>query len=112
MKMRILSIIWLSISASLLLAQDPEFFNAVEFKRDTYWNTADPFHRIPALVITQKGTLILQLQDRKSQSDDADNFLVITRSFDYGETWEQPTKIAVPDPDPRYEQRSRGHGTL
>lgn len=44
--------------------------------------------RIPALVITNRGTLLAFCEGRKtSLSDDGDNDLVLRRSFDAGRTW-------------------------
>ncbi len=45
--------------------------------------------RIPALVTTNRGTLLAFCEGRKtSLSDDGDNDLVLRRSFDAGRTWE------------------------
>ena len=53
-------------------------------------------YRIPAVIVTQKGTILAFCEARKqSSSDQSPTDLVLKRSFDNGVTW-QPTRVVVP----------------
>lgn len=53
-----------------------------------------PAYRIPAIVATQRGTLLAFAEGRASLSDHAENDLVLRRSFDRGETWTPRAVVA------------------
>jgi len=59
---------------------------------DVFVSGRDGYHtyRIPAIVVTKKGTVLAFCEGRKtSRSDHGDLDLVLKRSFDNGETWEK-----------------------
>lgn len=47
--------------------------------------------RIPALLMTSKGTLIAIAEGRDKATDQAGNDLLLARSKDQGQTWSKPT---------------------
>ncbi len=54
-------------------------------------------YRIPALLLTQKGTLLAFCEGRKDSQSDAGNIdLLLRRSLDNGQTWE-PVQVLVDD---------------
>ncbi len=78
----ILSAVFLAGNASL--AEDQPT------KTDVFVNGADGYHtyRIPAVIVTPKGTLLAFCEGRKtSRSDHGDLDLVLRRSTDNGATW-------------------------
>jgi len=76
--------------AGLLMLISTSLFaqNSVEFT-DVFINGKDgyPQYRIPALLYTQKGTLLTFCEGRASISDHAANDIVLKRSPDQGKTW-------------------------
>lgn len=68
--------------------QEPVFVSG----RDGYHT-----YRIPAIIVTKKGTLLAFCEGRKnSGSDSGDIDLVLKRSFDGGKTW-RPMQVVVDD---------------
>ncbi len=53
-----------------------------------------PEYRIPAMVTTQKGTLLAFAEGRQTLSDHAENKIVLKRSEDDGQTW-QPLQVVA-----------------
>jgi sialidase-1 len=53
-------------------------------------------YRIPAIVVSKKGTILVFAEARTSGSDWAARAIVMRRSFDNGKTWE-PTKTIISD---------------
>ena len=66
-------------------------------------------HRIPTIVVSNKGTILVFAEARTSDNDWAARAIVMRRSFDNGNTWE-PSKTIVSDdkksddPDDFFEQ--------
>ena len=65
------------------------------------WTGHDAFvprgiYRIPSLITTKNGTLIVFAQARVHSTDATPSSVVMRRSFDDGETWE-PSRIVLPD---------------
>lgn len=53
-------------------------------------------YRIPALVVSKKGTILAFCEGRKYESDDAGKIdMVLKRSFDCGRTWEKMSLIVT-----------------
>ena len=50
-------------------------------------------YRIPCMVVSKKGTILVFLCARRTVSDWADMDMVMRRSFDGGRTWEEPRVI-------------------
>jgi len=67
---------------------------------DVFVNGKDgyPQYRIPALLYTQKGTLLAFSEGRASISDHAANDIVLKRSTDNGKTW-LPLQVVAEDGD-------------
>ena len=71
------------------------YFNQIDLfekGRDGYHN-----HRIPALIVTRKGTVLAFCEGRSEFSDQGAISLVLKRSFDNGKTWE-PIQVIWSDP--------------
>ena len=60
----------------------PVFVTVFEHGREGY-----PDYRIPALLVTQRGVLLAFAEGRQSQSDNAQNDIVLKRSTDGGRSW-------------------------
>src|SRR5437764_5346883 len=95
------------IAAGLVFAAPPQtdVFRAGEGGYHTY--------RIPALIVSPKGTLLEFCEGRKnSASDTGDIDVLLRRSVDGGKTWEAVQKIAdmaedtVVNPTPVVERKS------
>jgi sialidase-1 len=80
----------LLLAAIPLLAADPtqmELFRAGEGGYHTY--------RIPALIVTSKGTLLAFCEGRRSSASDSGNIdVLLRRSFDHGKTWTPVQTVA------------------
>jgi sialidase-1 len=79
----------------LLLALTPGVLHGVEPEVvDVFTPSADGFKsiRIPAVVVSKKGTVLAFAEGRAAKADQAKNKLVLKRSGDGGKTW---TKLAV-----------------
>src|SRR5712675_1690218 len=94
-------------AAALLAATPPqtEVFRAGEGGYHTY--------RIPALIVSRKGTLLAFCEGRRdSRADSGDIDLLLKRSFDQGKTWTKTQVIAdfgtdtIGNPAPVVEQKS------
>lgn len=91
----------LSLFASLLLAATPVHGQAhdpkgIVFRTDIFERHADGYHtyRIPAMVVTDKGTVLLFVEGRKkSRRDHGDVDLLLKRSEDGGRTWSKQVLI-------------------
>jgi sialidase-1 len=77
----------LALCTSLVRAQEPYIYEAFNFANDGIWQTEHENIRVPNMVISDQGTICVLLQDRDRKSDNADNKIVLKRSFDGGETW-------------------------
>ena len=75
-----------------IVPQDGEIFNAqILFDSET-----DPEYitfRIPGIVITPKGTIVVYCEARESYDDWGDIDLVMKRSLDGGSTWEKRRRL-------------------
>ncbi len=74
------------VACSLMPKQEP----STAFQRDVYISGQDGYHtyRIPAVVQTQKGTLLAFCEGRRAgRSDAGDIDLLVKRSHDNGRTW-------------------------
>jgi sialidase-1 len=65
-------------------------------KTDLFTARTDGFHtyRIPTIVVTNKGTILVFAEARILDSDWAARAIVMRRSFNNGKTWE-PMKIEL-----------------
>jgi len=84
-------ILWLGLGASALAADA-----GVVFREDIFSRHQDGYHtyRIPAMVVTAKGTLLLFVEGRKtSRRDHGDVDLLMKRSEDGGRTWSKQILI-------------------
>ncbi|MFX0103521.1 MAG: exo-alpha-sialidase [Candidatus Hodarchaeota archaeon] len=68
---------------------EPEYFEVFIEGHDGYHT-----YRIPAVIVTQKGTLLAFAEGRASRGDQSANDMVLKRSLDNGETWEKMQVIA------------------
>ncbi len=57
-------------------------------------NEAYTNHRIPGMLVTDKGTLIVYCEARRDGSDWADMDIIMQRSTDYGKTFDKPYTLA------------------
>jgi len=60
------------------------------------WQQTDPSYgmfRIPALIVTQKGTVLAFAEARAGQGDSGDIDLVVKRSTDNGKTWSEQSVV-------------------
>jgi sialidase-1 len=71
-----------SVGPSPAAVPGPEIVDVFVAPRDGY-----PNFRIPALVVTNQGTLLATAEGRQANSDHAENKLVCKRSTDGGRTW-------------------------
>ena len=84
-------LIWLALS-SITHAQEP----GVDFRVDAFTGRQDGYHtyRIPVMVVTVKGTVLLFAEGRKnSRADGGDIDQIMKRSEDGGKTWSQNVLI-------------------
>ncbi|MHA1763737.1 MAG: exo-alpha-sialidase, partial [Promethearchaeota archaeon] len=67
-------------------------------KEDIFLSRTDGYHtyRIPAIVSSKRGTILVFAEARKLDSDWAPSAIVMKRSFDGGISWE-PMKILISD---------------
>lgn len=79
----------LSLLATSLSAQESELADVFINGKEGY-----PQYRIPALLCTQKGSLLAFCEGRASISDHAANDIVMKRSLDQGKTWQSLRVIA------------------
>jgi sialidase-1 len=63
---------------------EPDYFEVFIEGQDGYHT-----YRIPAAIVTQKGTVLAFTGGRASRGDPSANDMVLKRSFDNGETWEK-----------------------
>ena len=87
--------VWLLFSHSIAMCQKTAIFE----KKDIYTSGMDGYHtfRIPAVVVSTKGTVLAFCEGRKKGTSDAGDIdLVLKRSFDNGEIW-QPMQIIWDD---------------
>lgn len=82
---------WPGITTSLLLLFAAEAWSpaAEPALADVFVNGQDgyPAYRIPALVVTQRGSLLAFAEARATLRDHAENDIVMKRSTDGGQTW-------------------------
>ena len=84
-------LIW-SITCSLSHAED----SGVEFRADAFIGRQESYHtyRIPVMVVTGKGTVLMFVEGRKnSRADSGDIDLIMRRSEDGGKTWSKNVLI-------------------
>jgi len=84
----------LCLSPSVSFGEEPKSPDekSVIFRTDIFSRNTDGYHtyRIPAMVITDKGTLLLFVEGRKnSRRDGGDIDMLVKRSEDYGRTWSE-----------------------
>jgi sialidase-1 len=70
-------------------ALEPEFSEVFVADKDSY-----PSIRIPAVVTTKKGTVLAFAEGRAKFADQAQNDIILKRSFDGGKTWSALQVIA------------------
>jgi len=79
--------VWLLSSHSTAICQETSIFE----EKDIYTSGMDGYHtfRIPAVVVSTKGTVLAFCEGRKKGLSDAGDIdLVLKRSFDNGEIWQ------------------------
>ncbi|MDP6543498.1 MAG: exo-alpha-sialidase [Phycisphaerae bacterium] len=80
-----LGLLWLGLSVSIAAAEE-----GVDFRKDVFVRGADGYHtyRIPTMVVTSKGTVLLFCEGRKNGRRDMGNVdQIMKRSTDGGKTW-------------------------
>jgi sialidase-1 len=90
------------LALPLLLAPAAPAGDARPEEVDVFVSGRDGYHtfRIPAVVVTLKGTLLAFCEGRKhSRSDTGDIDVVLRRSFDGGKTWRPLQVVADAGPD-------------
>jgi len=90
----LISSLALLVCTSSVPAEEPE--KGVVFRRDVFSRHQDGYHtyRIPTMVITAKGAVLLFCEGRKrSRRDGGDVDLLMKRSEDGGKTWEKQILI-------------------
>lgn len=70
------------ITAQALFAAEPQFSDVFVGGQDGY-----PAYRIPAVVVSKKGTVLAFVEARQKLNDQAQNDIVLKRSTDGGATW-------------------------
>jgi sialidase-1 len=90
---RYLAILALCLLPLIVSAGEPEFSPVFVVGKDTYASI-----RIPAVVVSAKGTVLAFAEGRHKYADQAANHLVLKRSIDGGRTWE-PLQIIARDGD-------------
>jgi sialidase-1 len=78
--------LWTSLS---VIAAEPEIVDVFVPKTDGFVSI-----RIPAVVVSQKGTVLAFAEGRAANADQAKNKLILKRSTDGGKTWGQLAIIA------------------
>ena len=87
----LLGLLWLGLSVSASAGAE-----GVDFRKDVFLRGADGYHtyRIPTMVITDKGTVLVFCEGRKrSRRDSGDVDQIMKRSDDGGKTWSKQTII-------------------
>ncbi|HEU0039990.1 MAG TPA: sialidase family protein, partial [Verrucomicrobiae bacterium] len=82
----------IALAAGLIGAEEP----ATLRQTDVFVSGADGYHtyRIPALMVSKKGTLLAFCEGRKDgRADSGDIDLLLKRSADHGATWSRPLTI-------------------
>ena len=69
-------------AATMLIAAEPEFADVFTSGAEGYASI-----RIPAVLVTKKGTVLAFAEGRVSPTDQAENDIVFKRSIDGGKTW-------------------------
>ncbi len=82
-------LIALFLTATTLVAAEPEFCDVFVNKIDGY-----PVFRIPSVVVTKNGAVLAFAEGRKSMTDQAQNNIVSKRSTDGGATWSAVQVVA------------------
>lgn len=82
MKHRSLIFLLCCLTAFAIPAAEPQFSDAFVGGREGY-----PFYRIPAVVVSKKGTVLAFSEARQKINDQAQNDIVLKRSTDGGATW-------------------------
>jgi len=78
-------LLWLGLSGSASVGQE-----GIDFRKDVFLRQQDGYHtyRIPTMVVTSKGTVLLFCEGRKhSRRDGGDIDMLLKRSEDGGRTW-------------------------
>jgi Neuraminidase (sialidase) len=81
----LLGLLWLGLSVSAAAGAE-----GVDFRKDVFLRGTDGYHtyRIPTMVVTDKGTVLVFCEGRKrSRRDSGDVDQIIKRSDDDGRTW-------------------------
>ena len=70
--------------------------NTPFFERITLWSPNETYtnHRIPGMLVTKKGTLLVYCEARRSLSDWAVMDILLQRSEDHGKSFSDPIKLA------------------
>jgi sialidase-1 len=89
--------------ALLMLVFSPCVLAAEPVKTDLFTAGVDGYetYRIPGIVVTKKGTLLVYCEARKSAKSDWGHIdVMLRRSVDGGKTFDSPRKIVDPPPKP------------
>jgi len=87
----LLGLLWLGLSVSAAAAAE-----GVDFRKDVFLRGTDGYHtyRIPTMVVTDKGTVLVFCEGRKrGRRDSGDVDQIMKRSDDGGKTWSKQTLI-------------------
>ena len=72
----------LLVTATALVAAEPEFFDVFKSKSESYAQI-----RIPAVLVTKAGTVLAFAEGRQRPTDQAENDIIMKRSTDGGRSW-------------------------
>ena len=95
--MKQLRLLILLISTSLIIPSCSKLGGDTESSKPVVvWHQTDPGYaifRIPAVIVTQKGTVLAFAEGREGQEDSGDIDLLVKRSSDNGKTWSEQSVV-------------------
>ena len=92
-----LSLVILIFSFGMIISSCTDSVRKIELLKPVLvWKQSDPGYslfRIPALIVTQKGTVLAFAEGREGQEDSGDIDLLVKRSSDNGKTWSEHSVV-------------------